>query len=127
MVKLDKSFNLRVKASDTIDNVKAKIERKKGIPEDEFWLAFNSKPLEGWPALSVYGIKASTAVYMVDCKITNANLKLMFHFCTKPFHQVLAGLRGGSPKKDIVKKTMLKKKGSAPIEDNDKQLKPKTK
>jgi hypothetical protein len=75
MVKLDKSFNLRVKASDTIDKVKAKIERKKGIPEDEFWLVFNGKPLEDWPALSVYGIKASTTVYMVDCKITNGNLK----------------------------------------------------
>ena len=33
--------------------------------------------------------------------------------------QVLAGLRGGSPKRDIVKKTMLKKKGTVPITDKD--------
>jgi hypothetical protein len=37
--------------------------------------------------------------------------------------QVLAGLRGCCPKKDIVKKTMQKKKTSPPIEDKDHQQK----
>ena len=65
MNRLDKTFDVRVKASDTIDNVKTKIERKREIPKEEYWLMHHAKILEDWPTLSVYGIKSASVVVMV--------------------------------------------------------------